>query len=738
MKTRTALLIAAVPLALAPAAFAQTSASTTGPQASPQTKESIVVQGSFLGAGAQSATKLDATVRDTPFTVESYTASFMKAIETTNVADLYSYMTGVKRAGNTGYDLTIRGFKTGGDDKSAIMVDGLPGLTGRFGSPPTVGVDHVEVVKGPMSVLYGQIQPGGFVNLISKKPMGAWQGSLDIKGTTFGAKSSSLGTARGYDAAVDVTGPFDADGRFLYRAIAEYGDRNSFREFVSERASYLAPSATWNISDATSVTAQVEYRQVYGAYDDGLAVPSRDISRLPPIDRYLQEPGDWRKETGAAGVLQATHAFTDSLTWNGSLRSVYNRADDAAYASLAVRPDGHTLQRRIRNLHAIRHYNYFDTNASAQFETGGIKHKVLFGVGGGRDTDHEWRERFFTGGACPGPTCIDIDIYNPVYGNVPSMFSLPAFSSNSLRRDVFFTSDSLGTYVSDLITLSEHWKLTAGVRNVHDKQKFADRINTNLAPTDKTADKSAVPMAGILFQPSKAWTIYASYAESYVPVDPSLFDATGKNPFIPIEGKQYEAGVKAERLFEGRLTGSLAVFRIDRKNTTSSFTCPLGTCTQQLGSERSRGAELELNVRPVKNWQTVFGYTLLDAKVTASPDAAQVGALLPNVPRRSANLWSRYDIKDGPLKGLGVGVGLVYVGDRAGALVSTADRRDLHLPSYTVADVGFYYLVDRYAYNLKIGNIFDKEYIESAGSIPDIRLLPGAPRNVTLSVRVNF
>src|SRR5207244_2652463 len=132
------------------------------------------------------------------------------------------------------------------------------------------------------------------------------------------------------------------------------------------------------------------------------------------------------------------------------------------------------------------------------------------------------------------------------------------------------------------------------------------------------------------------------------------------------------------------------------------------------------------------------GYSLLDSKVTASPDPVQVGALLPNVARHSANLWSRYDIRDGALKGLGIGVGLFYVGDRAGALVSTADRRDLHLPSYTVADLGFYYLIDRYAFNLKIGNLFDKEYIESAGSIPDIRLLPGLPRNVTLSMRVNF
>jgi len=133
-----------------------------------------VVQGSFLDAGADSAMKLDIPVRDTPFSVSSYTESFMKAIETTNVADMYSYMTGVKRNGNTGYDLNIRGFKTSGNDRNAIMVDGLPGLGVRFGSPPTIGVERIEVVKGPASVLYGNAQPGGFVNMTTKKPRAAW------------------------------------------------------------------------------------------------------------------------------------------------------------------------------------------------------------------------------------------------------------------------------------------------------------------------------------------------------------------------------------------------------------------------------------------------------------------------------------------------------------------------------------------------------------------------------------
>jgi iron complex outermembrane receptor protein len=162
--------------------------------ADPQTVEQIVVQGSFLGAGSQSAMKLDVPVRDTPFSVSAYTDSFMKAIETSNVADMYNYMTGVKRAGNTGYDLTIRGFKTSANDRNAILVDGLPGLSGRIGSPPTIGIERLELVKGPMSVLYGQAQPGGFVNLIAKKPRAKQALEVDLKGTTYASGISVRST----------------------------------------------------------------------------------------------------------------------------------------------------------------------------------------------------------------------------------------------------------------------------------------------------------------------------------------------------------------------------------------------------------------------------------------------------------------------------------------------------------------------------------------------------------------
>jgi len=223
-----------------------------------------------------------------------------------------------------------------------------------------------------------------------------------------------------------------------------------------------------------------------------------------------------------------------------------------------------------------------------------------------------------------------------------------------------------------------------------------------------------------------------------VPVPANSLDVNGVNSFKPIEGKQVEVGAKVEKLFGGRVNGGLSIFDIKRNNTLNTFSCAIGTCAEQLGAERSKGLELEMNVRPVKNWQIAFGYAYVDAKVAASRDPAQVGQRLPNVAKNSANLWSRYDIASGWLKGLGIGLGVVYTGERSGILPSTADRRDLALPAYTVVDLGLYYIWERYAFNLKIGNVFDKTYYESTGQTAQVQVAPGAPRNVTLSMRVHF
>lgn len=738
-------LASAIALALAQMAHAQ----TTPPEATPpetaaaaaetaqQPTQTVLVKGQFIGTGSASAMKLNVPVRDTPFSVAAYTDTFMKSIEVVNVADLYNYMTGIKRSGNTGMEMTIRGFKTGANDKNAIMVDGLPGLSGRFSSPPVIGTDHVEVVKGPASVLYGQAQPGGFVNLVSKKPKETFGGEFDAKVTGYKGDKLGLRDANGYDVSMDVTGPIDAERRLLYRFVAQTNDTDTFRDRTFNKGAYVAPSLTWKLSRATSATVGFEYRRSESAYDQYLVAPNKDISLVAPITTHYNEPGDLLEEHGHATTLSLTHDFDNGVKWNLAGRFVKNGDNATGYDNTAIRPDNVTLQRRARKQENAREFNYIDSNFTVPFNTGSVEHKMIVGVNGGRDTLDTNRIQFFNGPAS-GPQSLDINIYNPVFGRAAPLASLPlvnpATPANLNRRYTITTSS--GLYSSDLMTLAEHWKLNLGLRYTQEDQRFMELKVANVAPGSKSTSK-VLPLAGLLYQPSKDLTFYTSYSSSYVPAPASSQDVNGNNPFSPESARQYEVGTKASFL-KGKLRTTFAVFRIDKQDVLSTFACPIGTCSQQIGNERSQGFEVEVNARPLPGWQIATGWAHALARIVKSADPAQVGARLTNAPLNSANLWSRYDVDEGSLEGLGIGLGLVYSSERTGTIPTTADKRVLKLPSYSIADLGLYYSYASYDYTLKVGNLFDRKYYESAGFMNELQILPGAPRNLAFSVRKSF
>lgn len=697
--------------------------------------EGITVQGKFFDSKAKSAMKMDVSVLETPFSVQSYGEAFIEAIEAKDLGQMFSYMTGVKKAGLTGLDITFRGFKSTGDDQNSVMVDGLPGLAGRFGSPPSIGLQSVELVRGSMSVLYGQNQPGGFINLISKKPEFNYATQLGISGTGYSGHGISLGDRTGVRAEFDTTGRFDDEGTFLYRLIGDFGDKDSFRDYNFDRGKYLAPSVTWNIGAATYLTAQLEYRENTSSFDQGLVAPNRDIRLVAPITTYYSEPDSQREEEGTTKTLFFSHTFANDWVWNSAFRSVDYDSEQKEFSHVGVRPNGITLNRRARHLQTERQYDNFDTNVTMNLETGSIGHKVIVGINGGETTTVEDRLKFFNS-VCPGVNCFDINIYNPVYGVAPPFNSIPASNPNTptnLTKKQAERSNH-AFYISDLISFGDHWKLSLAARNFSEKSQVEELRQPNAPIVKKTSKDSFLPMAGLLFMPNDKWTIYGSYSESYVPADPADQDINGVNSFEPLMGEQYEIGAKTEGLMDDRVSASIAVFRIDQTNLMNSFSCPLGVCYNQLGQGRSSGAEFEANVRPTDNWQLTFGYAYTDAKVMASIDPIQVGQQLPNAPRHTANIWSSYSFDSG----FGLGVGLSHIGDYQGLVTTTAAPQLMPMPGYTVADIALSYKFDRYALNLKIGNVFDKTYYEGTGLTAPVQIVPGAPRNVTLSLRMNF
>lgn len=767
--------VIALAMAVAPAAaWAQETpqpadAATEGdasPAEETAAENDIIVTGKFLDTGASSATKMDLPVLDTPFSVSAYTDSFMKAIETTNVSDLYRYMTGVQRAGNTGYDITLRGFKAGGNDRNTILTDGLPGLSVRFGSPPTVGVDHIEVVKGPTSVLYGQAQPGGFINIITKKPRRNSGYEFTLRGTK---GIGDFDRASGLLASFDATGPIDANGNLLYRVVGEAGDSNGYRDFSYERPIFIAPSLTWNIGDSTSLALSGEHRHVKTHYDTYLVAPRRDASLIAEIDTVYQSPSDFLVERGTIGNVVVTHDFTDDVKFSAAYRYVDHfdlaRGFDVNLVRATLTPATNpanftTVQRRARGQANTRTYGFGDVNLNAKFDTGGIGHQLLLGVTVGKETSDLNRLQFFNAPAT-GAQSLDVNIYNPVYQTQPLSFyplcnsgtgltvaACSVAGSSLTRRES--EQKSLGVYASDLFTFSDRIKALVGLRYADEKQSIVERRVAGI-PIQRKGDTAWLPSAGLMFQPVlDKVTIYASYSTSFVPVPASNQDIFGLNPFKPTKANSIEGGVKVD-LFDHRLTGNLAVFEIKKNDTINTFTCPVGAiatgvCSEPVGGERSRGVELEISANPVDGWNLSTGYAHTEARISKSIIARQVGARLQNSPDDAFNIWSRYDFQDGPLAGFGVGVGFAYIGDRVGFLpgaaaptvasgISLANEL-LPLKSYSVVDLGLYYQIAEGAdITFKVSNLLDKRFIESAGFTADINLVAGTPRTATLSAR---
>lgn len=718
-------------------------------QSSPRTKQvkpaiakvtqlkSVTVQGRFISAAGHSALKMDVPSRDTPFSISTYTGSFMHAIEAAKVDELYPYMTGIQSAGITGYDLVFRGFQSGGNDQNSILVDGLPGLATRFGSPATIGVSRIDVVRGPSSALNGAEQPGGFINLITKKPEASPLYEFSTSASAYDGAGIHLGDKPGFDFAADLTGPIDSKKHFLYRLIMDDSNKDTFRDASYDHSVFFAPSMTWNISDATSLTAAYEYQRLHYSYDTYLVAPKSDLNLVAPITTRYQQPSDFENEHGSVLTLFFKHHFNNGMTWNINTRDVWHTDEAHGFDVTSIRKNLQYVGRRARGQLNKRRYDYIDTNLQMPFDTFGIEHKMVVGLTAGRDTSDTNRLQFFNAPAT-GPDSLDINIYNPVYTGVPPLSSLPlvAGGNTSILNDRYTILKSYGAYFADMMTLSPRWKATIGLRYARNNQSIAELKIPNVPTSNKTNSK-VLPMLGLVYEPDKHWSYYVSYSTSYVPPAANAIDINDVNSFAPTSANQIEIGSKANFL-DDHVSATLAVYRIDEKNTFSHFKCIYGTCYQQVGKARSQGAELEVNARPLPNWQLTAGYGYTDAKITAAAQPYEVNSRLPNVPYNSAHIWSRYDFRVPQLMGLGFGLGLIYNGERQGFTPTNATSPMLKLPAYTRVDAALYYNIQQYVLTFKVENLFDKTYYQSAGFNGDINLLPGGPRLFTLSIRAFF
>jgi iron complex outermembrane recepter protein len=603
-----------------------------------------------------------------------------------------------------------RGF---GDNRDgSIMRNGMPLVQGRSLNP---AVESVEVLKGPASLLYGIMDPGGIVNTISKRPDLYQHGSISVLGSTYGTK-------HGADATFDITGPIGKDG-LAYRFIAYGVNEDYWRNFGRHRETLVAPSLAW-YGENTTIQLNYERRDFISPFDRGTALDSRTNKPLAiPATRRLDEP--YNNVWGTSDLVQASIEHRLNEDWKLYAGYSYNTESFSAnqLRITAVNPVTGVITRSNDGTRgSLSNVSYGTSYLQGGFWLGGMRNDVLFGG------DAQYRT-IYRKDLIRQATPNVFNIYNPVYGLLQPGTTVVATDSDQ--------TDKLGTralFFQDTLHLTDRFALVGGVRYMEYEQ-LAGRGRPFKANTDLSGDK-ALPLAGAILKLTEEVSLYASYTQSLKPTS-TIAPLTGGvvvgSNLAPEEGVQWETGVKFD--INKRLSGTVALYDIDKKNVLVS---QLNTATglnefRTAGKVRSRGFEIDVTGKLTDSWSMIGSYGYTDARVTEDP--ILTGKALQNVALNTASLYLVYDFGTALPGRLRVGAGAHYVGDRPGDAANT-----FVLPSYVVADA-FATYETRYQtlpviYQLNVKNLFDNVYYPSA--VNNLNVAIGDARRVSLSATLKF
>lgn len=624
-----------------------------------------------------------------------------------NLDDALANVSGITQAntlGSTQDAVMKRGF---GDNRDgSILRDGMRTIQGRNF---TATAERVEVLKGPSSMLYGILDPGGVINVVSKKPLLEDYRAITGRASTYGdGKNGSGGT-------LDVTGPL-GDSGLAYRVIADYDDADYWRNFGHNRDKTFAPSFAWYGED-TTVNLSFEHREYSVPFDRGTVF----INGKPlavPATRRLDEPYNVTEGRSDLMILDLEHQLNQA--WKAHFAYSYNRDTyDDYQARVQSQNANGTLRRRLdgtRGAVSTEHFATFDLDGKVQLA--GMQHDLLMGV------DHEYR-KFYREDLIRQTTSLSFNPWNPVYGQVPVPTTVAAGDSDQTDRVV-----SQSAFFQDSVHLNEQWIFIAGAR-----YQLYDQLAGRGRPFTKNTDIDGqlwVPRVGLVYKMTDELSLYGGYTESFKPNSTiAPLSGTGSvNAMAPEEGKSWEIGAKLD--MPGRITGTLALFDIVKENVAVT---ELDGSNRAVGEVRSRGIELDVTGQVTDNLSLIGTFAWLDAELTKDP--LYKGNELQNVAKRSGSLSAVYDfgqVFEGDR--LRAGFGGRYIGSREGDVANS-----FNLPHYAVADAFAAYETPlgndkRLKLQLNLKNIFDKTYYSS--SVNQWNVSVGDPRLVQLSSTLEF
>lgn len=645
------------------------------------------------------------------------------------------------------------------------------GFRYNSGSIPEVSsLEKVEFLKGGSALLYGNVTPGGILNLVTKTP----------KFTKGGEINMQLGSYDYYKPSVDFYGPLN--NSIAYRFTGSYEKSNSFRDYVKNDRIYINPSLLFKISEKTDITLQGDYLSADWTPDFGTGIIGKEILDIPR-NTYFGALWSTGNTKSASASLLFNHDFNKNwkLSFNSSFQSYRRTQKSTAQMSnletYSVRGDW--KRGLVQNDAAER---IFGDQLSLQgtFNTGSIKHQIFTGVDFENSIAPSYTFGFY---ATPnGTTAITtestaINLFNYDYSTQSLNVPYPSRATQLATTD----TKRFGAYAQDLISITDYIKVLAGIRwswqesqvttkkEVIEKISGVDVLTTRLeeatpVETDKILNRAFSPKGGIVIQPNKDFSLFASYSNSFTP-------NTGTNvnlePLKPSIIDQYEAGIKKD-FWKGTLSTNVTAYMIENNNLAQTAQFLADGVTQNantnikelVGATKGKGVEVDVTAKPIEGLNIMAGYSFNETKVSKSSgthNSLVVGQILARTPKHTANLSFFYKLPNGTFKGLSFGAIGNYIGDRTGGwnddyqwtavkptpsnpnpnpayIISIRDR-DIPLEGYFTADASVGYEWDQFSLLFKLSNVTNElNYTVHE----NYSVNPIAPRQVMTSIKYKF
>ncbi|WP_145507487.1 TonB-dependent siderophore receptor [Yersinia alsatica] len=646
----------------------------------------------FVAKNSSTGTKTDTPLIRTPQSVAVITSQQMQDQGATSVAQALRYTAGVvpeyRGGSNMNDEVIIRGFGYAPRFLDGLSYNSLGGAR-RGGQIDPWLLERVEVIRGPASVLYGQVNPGGLINMVSKRPT-----AESIHKVQVGAGNNSLA-----EAAFDFGGVLDDEGKVLYRlnGIGRKQD-DAVNSYKQERLA-IAPALTFIPNEDTTFTLLTSYQKEPKAGSRNFLPATGTVFGTAygkiPYDFNVSDPSfdqSEREQTSVGYALE--HYINDTFKFRQNLRYSYNKQDYKYLVFMNLLADNRTMTRRPQIERQTTAEFAVDNQLQADFWTGQLNHTVLTGLDYKRTRIDS---QFFMGTV---QTKYNLDWVSPVYGlNIKD-------SDLSLNSSDLTKLDQVGIYLQDQIELDK-WNFLLSGRYDWSQLKTLSRKTVT---QDQQDDHAFTGRAGVLYAFDSGISPYVSYSTSFEPS--TAKGAPGTGALDPVTARQVEIGLKYQPPGSSTLL-TTALYDLRQKNISQydqalAYNVPIGEV-------QSQGIETQLNSEINDNINLIAAYTYAKGKVRETKTPAELGKMPARTPNHSASLWGMYTFDKGVVDGLSTGVGVRYIGTSWGDA-----KNSFKVPAVTLYDWMMRYELGQALPAMKgtslqvnVNNVFNKEYVAS-------------------------